>query len=590
MADETYSIDIDVDSREVKKASANLRKFENRIKRMTAKTDRLRRSTQRSANKLAIFNAKAAAAKGPLSGLASGFRSIGASAASSAVTIAALGTAVSVGLIAKFTSGVIAAKEFEQTNTLAFAALTGGAESGAAAMATVDRLSDELGLTIEDTTEGFKNLLAAQFSAGEAETFTKLGGDLKFLGASADEVKRAFIAISQIKSLGRLSTEELNQLSEAKVGRGEVQAQLGIMLGVDSGEIDKLMKQGKISSEQGLEAIKRVVTKFTGKELGEAAAELALISFDAGANKIRNAMTRLNRDVAKESPEAFAKFGAISAGIKDFVDELSRGDLSAIFETAVSALDTMVSLGKAFITGFVGKISKGSGDMQSFFEMLKDPGVIIAFQQLGSGLARIVEVVAFAASTFTLLGSAFALSFGVLFEAGAEMLAWLFKLFLDDIPGVIMDGLAFAQEFGTRFIELGASLIGGIAQGIRNGLSSVLSAVGSVASGAVARFESILGIGSPSKVFAGLAGDVLDGFDKGLQTPSQKAATGGAVGSDSGGGGLGTTNNFNMGGVTNNTEVNEASDGPAIAAQMESSAMGIFGQAFEKMALAGGTA
>ena len=595
MADETYSIDIDVDSREVKKATRELQRFEKRIKRMTSQTERLRRATQKSSNRLAIFNAKLAATarnNRPLARMASGFASIGKSAGLAAVQIAAVGVAVSIGAVAMFAKGVVGAKEFNIANKVAFASLLGGAEAGKEAMSRSAELADTFGFKLQNVTGSMKKLLAAQFTLGESETFIKMGADLRAIGTDAEGVKGAIRAITQIKAKGRLQADELLQLSEANISQELIFDELQKSLGLgDTDAVRKAIEAGEVKSGEALKAILGAVGKKTGsKEAGIAGKKFADVSLEAAQNRIANAGFNVFRDVAEISPGTFDALGGIGKDLSKFFNDLSRGDLGDIFATAIVALRTLTNVGKAFISGFVGEMADGGDTTRSFFDVLSDPAVLEGIVKMGVGMASLVGFVLRFSAAVTTAASVIVTGFSTMFDFGTDLVAFLLKLFIDDIQAAIGEGLAFILGMVSQFVQLGADLIGGVAQGIRNGLGSVLGAVGSVASGAVSRFKSILGIASPSKVFAGLAGDVLDGFDKGLQTPSQKAATGGAVGSDSGGGGLGTTNNFNMGGMSVNTEVNEASDGPAIAAQMESSAMGIFGQAFEKMALAGGTA
>ncbi|MGD7075498.1 phage tail protein, partial [Ralstonia pseudosolanacearum] len=56
----------------------------------------------------------------------------------------------------------------------------------------------------------------------------------------------------------------------------------------------------------------------------------------------------------------------------------------------------------------------------------------------------------------------------------------------------------------------------GLANGIRSAIGWVTDAVGSVASGAIAAFKSLLGIHSPSRVFAELGGFTMAGLGEGL--------------------------------------------------------------------------
>lgn len=73
----------------------------------------------------------------------------------------------------------------------------------------------------------------------------------------------------------------------------------------------------------------------------------------------------------------------------------------------------------------------------------------------------------------------------------------------------VMQGLsqtltAPLQLLGPKFLEYGKNLLIGFADGIRSGVKGAVEAVGSVASNVIDRFKNLLGIRSPSRVFASL--------------------------------------------------------------------------------------
>lgn len=74
----------------------------------------------------------------------------------------------------------------------------------------------------------------------------------------------------------------------------------------------------------------------------------------------------------------------------------------------------------------------------------------------------------------------------------------------------------FGFDVPAKFTEFGANIVQGLANGIRSAIGWVTDAVGSVASGAIAAFKSLLGIHSPSRVFAELGGFTIAGLGDGL--------------------------------------------------------------------------
>lgn len=71
--------------------------------------------------------------------------------------------------------------------------------------------------------------------------------------------------------------------------------------------------------------------------------------------------------------------------------------------------------------------------------------------------------------------------------------------------------------------NVGASIVNGIIQGITNPIGTVINAVGSIGSAVVNGFKNFFGIHSPSKVFAGLGGQLIDGLVVGLDKSTPEA-------------------------------------------------------------------
>ncbi|WP_269220977.1 hypothetical protein [Brevundimonas vesicularis] len=75
----------------------------------------------------------------------------------------------------------------------------------------------------------------------------------------------------------------------------------------------------------------------------------------------------------------------------------------------------------------------------------------------------------------------------------------------------------------TRFNGFGRAIMQGLIGGVRAMLGEVAGAVIGVANGAVARFKGVLGIKSPSRVFAALGGYTMEGLTQGLDQGAKRA-------------------------------------------------------------------
>lgn len=74
----------------------------------------------------------------------------------------------------------------------------------------------------------------------------------------------------------------------------------------------------------------------------------------------------------------------------------------------------------------------------------------------------------------------------------------------------------FGVDLPGKFTEFGGMLMSGMVQGIKNGLGAVKDAITGAGDQAIGWFKDKLGIRSPSRVFAALGDDTMDGLKAGL--------------------------------------------------------------------------
>lgn len=84
------------------------------------------------------------------------------------------------------------------------------------------------------------------------------------------------------------------------------------------------------------------------------------------------------------------------------------------------------------------------------------------------------------------------------------------------VTGVAKGAVAVLHSWGARFVELGKNLILGLVDGIKSKAADVANAAGDAAKGAVDGVKGLLGIRSPSKVFAEIGGWVAQGLAEGI--------------------------------------------------------------------------
>jgi hypothetical protein len=98
-------------------------------------------------------------------------------------------------------------------------------------------------------------------------------------------------------------------------------------------------------------------------------------------------------------------------------------------------------------------------------------------------------------------------------------------LALQSVMGAMLTALG---NLPGQFMSLGSAMLQGLAQGVRNAAEQAVAAVGEVAAGVRDRFKAMLGIHSPSRVFATLGSALSLGLAQGV------AAAGPAVVSEVG--------------------------------------------------------
>ncbi|XHO68841.1 hypothetical protein BCC1697_005327 [Burkholderia gladioli] len=94
----------------------------------------------------------------------------------------------------------------------------------------------------------------------------------------------------------------------------------------------------------------------------------------------------------------------------------------------------------------------------------------------------------------------------------------------EGVKTIFGDAMTWFSGLPSRFAEFGSNLIGGLVNGIMNGLGAVKTAIMNVADSTVAWFKEKLGIHSPSRVFGELGGFIGQGAAIGIESEGGRVA------------------------------------------------------------------
>jgi tape measure domain-containing protein len=193
-------------------------------------------------------------------------------------------------------------------NSIKFASDT--ATQGESSMIWMSQMSKKYGLPLEETAEGFKTLQGAlmktKFSSGEVrKMFEQVSTGAVAMGLTADDTKGVFLALGQIMGKGKVSAEELRgQIGERVPGAFAIAARA---MGKTTAELDNLMKEGKLLSEDFLPKFAAEMEKTFGT-----GAEQNMNSLTSSLNRLDNSWKEFTLTLGTSAEEGGAMSNTIN--------------------------------------------------------------------------------------------------------------------------------------------------------------------------------------------------------------------------------------------------------------------------------------
>jgi len=441
----------------------------------------------------------------------------------------------------------------------------GGASQADAAINKLMKTANELGLEFQDAATSFKNFVSAGFSEEAAMNLVKFKADVLALGDGSNEtamrVTEAFKQVEKAMAAGRIEADGFYSiLGNLPVNKVQVLTILAKKLGKEVEEVMK-MDVTKLPVKELMESFQEATleaTKF-GK-LGDAALKkqmstmsgmygliktnltnawdaLAMKVMPKVADALLPLMSKLGKYLSSSDFQNFLTDVAerLANAIKTaadyldrFVSAASQGDVSStlvrwIDDAAKAAAGIMALLQVLHL--LPGSAEEGGGALDSFFAVIGWIGDAISYlTDKATWLGQIVTTVAsFMAAWLNPLWYTYQ-ALKLIYEAvvwvgeaigGAFVSAW--EWVTSSISGA-------AGAIISAATSLGSDLISGLVDGIMSMAGAVLSALTGIVGDGIAAAKALLGISSPSKVFAKIGEQTAQGFERGVDGGADAAS------------------------------------------------------------------
>ena len=249
-----------------------------------------------------------------------------------AAGMAVLGTAITgVGF-----ASIKAAGQIEQQR-VAFTSFLGDAERAKKLLTDLQNIASRTPFEFPDLTIATKKMLAFKFNVKDIPKILTTAGDAASgVGLGTEGIGRITLALGQMASKGKLSAQEMRQLSEAGIGAW---GSLAEAIGVDIPSAMKMAENGTIDSATAINAILNGMQKdFKGQMEKQAQTLLGLFSTfkDNVGIQMRNLGTKLTeyldlKGLLRDSIEKLQMFGQAikTVGIKKAIMSLIPPELKA---------------------------------------------------------------------------------------------------------------------------------------------------------------------------------------------------------------------------------------------------------------------
>lgn len=404
-----------------------------------------------------------------------GLSAIGRAASSVVRTVIDLG-----GALARVATGAAGARE---RSSISFRSLM-GTQGGGDLLDYLDKIQKHTEFTPGQLRELVSPLVAQGFGFGD---ITRMVAGALDVGAAKGTpgVARALELFAKIKSTGRVEGEAFTQLGlDAAQVLDRLAAQLGLKGLAGRKSVKERIEQGKIGASQLIGTLLQAIAAQQGGNVVGGRGVQVGGTVDALLNKLRGAPAAFLETL--ETSPVFTRFRAWLGRLAKMLDPTSaegKRFTESIGKLFNRVLDTFESID---LSGLIDEMTSFVYTLRGAWNIITE--IVGAIPTLALLLAGLVI-----GGPIGLLGAAL-VSIGIdIWESWDSIAAWF-----------------------DQVVSIGSDIIDGIVKGITGGIDKLKSAIGGVVDGAVGWFKNLLGIRSPSTVFAKMGEQTMMGYAQGI--------------------------------------------------------------------------
>jgi len=278
--------------------------------------------------------------------------------------------------------------------SIGFTTLLGSAEEAQAFIADMEAFAAKTPFDFPSLQTAANQMLAMGFSANEVlPILGDVGDAVAALGLGSDAVGRATFALGQMKAAGKVTAQDMMQLTSMGIPAWKL---LADSMGKSVAEVRKLSEQGLIPADKAIKAITDGIRK---GPMGGMMAEQA--------KTFKGAMSTILDSVNMAAGKALRPFfDLVSKGAQGLATWLGTDEAKRFFDGISAALATILDIGGR-VFGVVGDLAGG------FLGMVKSAGglgdalgiAVKALRPLATAAGKVVRGVQLVVEAFTGAGA-----------------------------------------------------------------------------------------------------------------------------------------------------------------------------------------